>query len=286
VNQRSRDFAHDVNPKQTTVISSSKAWAWFGFFGDILFLKPGLPFKLADFQAFIIGSLFGWWRVDPELSTPGKPAYRRRFRTFFGEMGKGNGKTPLAAGCGLGGLTIDTEHAPEIYFAASAREQARIALNDSTNMVRASPALNGTAAGGVKVEVLTNNLSLPARGGRIALLSSEDKVSHGLRVHMGWLDEIHAHGSASLIDTIEAGTKNCRNALIGLITNSGHDRRSACWHYHTRALEMLRGKPDDDFFAYVCTLDPCPECAARGRAWGDGSSTSGMGRYCRTSFST
>ena len=48
----------------------------------------GKPFRLEPSQAFIVGSLFGWKTRDGT----------RRFRTAYIEQGKGNGKSPLAAG--------------------------------------------------------------------------------------------------------------------------------------------------------------------------------------------
>lgn len=226
---------------------AARAEAVLVFVGSC-FIEPGKLFTLADFQAFILGSLFGWYRGD-----------RRRFRVAYGEMGKGNGKTPLAAVIGLYGLIMDNEPAPEIYAAAVAKEQAKICFTDADRIVQATPELRS------RITRLTNNLSAPARMGKFTVLSSEDKGKHGLRIHMGLLDEIHAHSSAAMVDVIEAGTKNCRNSLILLITNSGSDRRGPCWAYHQRALDMLGGKPDDELFAYVCTLDPCPQCEARGK---------------------
>ena len=81
---------------------ADKAEAWLLFFESVLHLEEASPFRLEDFQVFIIGSLFGWYRADGF----------RRFRNAYVEIGKGNGKTPLAAGIGLGGLTLDRETAP------------------------------------------------------------------------------------------------------------------------------------------------------------------------------
>ena len=59
----------------------------FCAFASYVNLAEGAPFVLHPFQRFIAGSLFGW--VDAHG--------HRRFRTAYIEMGKGNGKTPLAA---------------------------------------------------------------------------------------------------------------------------------------------------------------------------------------------
>ena len=75
----------------------------FRFFEGVLRLSEGQfdgkPFDLHPSQAFIIGSLFGWRRADGT----------RRFRRSYIEQGKGNGKSPLAGGIGLLGLTADGE---------------------------------------------------------------------------------------------------------------------------------------------------------------------------------
>ena len=62
-------------------------------FSDCLTLEGGVPFDLQPFQAFIVGSCFGWYLKG-----------WRRFRTAYVETGKGR-KTPLAAGIGFSGLS-------------------------------------------------------------------------------------------------------------------------------------------------------------------------------------
>ena len=107
----------------------------FGFFEEVLKLSEGQfegqPFRLERSQAFIIGSLFGWKRVDG----------RRRFRRAYIEQGKGNGKSPVAGGIGLFGMTAAGEAGAQIYAAAAKREQAGILFADAVKMVRQSPAL-------------------------------------------------------------------------------------------------------------------------------------------------
>jgi len=236
----------------------SEAEAWIAFFEDVLHLKADTPFKLQPFQAFIVGSITGWYRQDQD--NPGRII--RRFRYAYVEIGKGNGKTPLGAGFGLGGLIVDDEHRPEVYSAAAAKEQAKICFDDAAAMAAASPELGGM------LDVLTNAITYHRKGGVGVFrpISSEDKGQHGKRVHMGILDEIHALASGAIVRAIVAGTKNCLNALILFITNSGkRSKSSTCWEYHETARKILEGSlQKDDFFPYVCTLDPCPACYASG----------------------
>ena len=52
----------------------------------------GQPFRLEPWQAFLVGSLFGWQRRDPESGT-----WLRRFRIAFDQVARKNGKSFLAA---------------------------------------------------------------------------------------------------------------------------------------------------------------------------------------------
>jgi phage terminase large subunit-like protein len=284
----------DHGPARGLVWLPAKAEAALLTFEEVFFLAEDTPFHLEDFQAFIVGSLYGWWKDDPDK--PG--TLIRRFRFFYGEMGKGNGKTPLAAGLGLLHLYFGFDKHPECYSAAAAKDQARICFEDATSIVQSSPELK------TKIEVLTGSLTIPGRRAKFLPLSSEDRGQHGKRVSFVALDEIHAHESAKIVRAMVAGTKNCRNALVAMITNSGHDRRSICWNYHQAGLDMLeaagRGEVrKDDLFAYICTLDPCPRCLALGRkqpdpkcktcdSWRDDKNwkkaNPGLGTICRRAY--
>src|SRR5262249_53308453 len=80
------------------------------------------------------------------------------------------------------------------------------------------------------------------------------------------IDEVHEHPSSLVVDKMRAGTKGRKQALIFEITNSGYDRHSVCWHHHDYSEQVLEGtKPNDSWFAYVCTLDPCERHRAEGK---------------------
>lgn len=210
------------------------------FFAVMLVLEDGRPFKLEPYQCFIVGSIFGWYGSDGF----------RRFRTAYCEMGKGSGKSPLAAGIGHIGFIADGEPAPEIYVAATMREQARIVFTDAVRMVEASQELKDL------VSVQVGSLSIPSQHAVYRPVSAEHRGLDGLRVHMGLIDELHEHPSAMVVDKIRAGTKGRRNALIFEITNSGWDRHSVCWQHHEYSLKVLDNVIENDsWFAYVCALD-------------------------------
>ena len=218
------------------------------FFCDVLKLNggdfEGVPFELLDWQAFIVGSLFGW---------KGEDGYRR-FRVCYVETGKGSGKSPLAAGVGMYGLVADGEPRAEVYAAASKKDQAMILFRDAVAMWQQSEMLSKRltpSGGGQNIW----NLAYMKNGSFFRPISADDGAS-GPRPHMALLDEIHEHKTGRIVEFMRAGTKGRRQALMFMITNSGSDKTSICWEYHEYARQVATGMIEDDsFFGYICSLD-------------------------------
>lgn len=199
-----------------------------------------LPFILTPANTFIVGSLFGWRQ---------RSGYRR-FREAYIEMGKGNAKTPLAAGMGLYGLVLDGEQAPEIYSVATGIEQARICWRDADRMVTNTPELRDL------IHQTRDNLAYAANFGWFRPLSREKKGKSGPRPHMGFFDELHEYADAVNINKVRAGAKRRKQPLFVAITNSGFDRTSICWQHHEHARKVVEQTVEDEqLFSYVCALD-------------------------------
>lgn len=199
------------------------------------------PFMLQPWQAFIIGSLFGWkWESG-----------HRRFRNAYIEIGKGNGKTPMLAAIGLYGLLMDGQTAPEIYAAAADREQAMIMFRDAVRMVKASPELSKR----VEHSGIKHVYNMAYGLGFFRPFSREQGAKSGTRPHMGLIDEVHEHPTPEVINKMRAGAKGNQDALFAEITNSGSDRTSVCFQHHEHSRRIVEQTLDDErWFAYVCTL--------------------------------
>lgn len=218
------------------------------FFTDMLRLNggewEGRPFEPFGWEVFVIGCLFGWKGADGF----------RRFRMGYVETGKGSGKSPLAAGIGLYGLMADGESRPEIYAAATKKDQAMVLFRDAVAMNDLSPEISKRLT---KSGAGQNcwNLAYMTAGGFFRPISADHRQS-GPRPHMALLDEVHEHPTNLMVELLRAGTKWRRQALIFMITNSGTDRHSVCWDYHDYATKVATGQiADDSFFGYVCGLD-------------------------------
>lgn len=231
-----------------------------GFYRDVLRLNggeyEGLPYELLLWQAFCVGSLMGW--VDVE-------GYRR-FRVGYVETAKGSGKSPLAAGIGLYGLTADNEPRAEVYAAATKKDQAMILFRDAVAMRDQSPEL---ARRLVKSGVGENawNLAYHQAGSFFRPISADDGQS-GPRPHIALLDEIHEHKTGYVVEMLKAGQKSRRQPLLLGITNSGTDKRTVCWDYHDYGAKVCAGQiQDDSFFAYICALDEGDDPFKDERCW-------------------
>jgi phage terminase large subunit-like protein len=219
-----------------------------GFFEGVLRLPDTLdehtgdpvPFLLTPANAFIVGSLFGW-----KMAT-----WYRRFIYGYVEEGKGNAKTPLGAGIGLYGLTMDGEQAAEIYSVATGIEQARICWRDADRMVEASPDLQTLVYRGA------DNLAYAATYSWFRPLSKEKRGKSGPRPHIVIFDEEHEYADAVVVNKMRSGAKRRKQPLFLGITNSGFDRTSICWQHHEQSRKMLEGLVDAPrLFAFVCGLD-------------------------------
>lgn len=216
----------------------------------------GQPFVLSPFQEFIAGSLMGWF-------TTKQGRVRRRFKVGYIETGKGSGKTPLCAGL-LIYLAFTGGHGGQYFAAAATKDQAKIAFADCEKMVKASPHLREMA-------ILTvNNIAIPASESFIRAISSEKRGLDGKRVSGAVLDEVHEHPNATVCNKMRKGIKGRRNALILEPTNSGFDRTSVCWAHHEYSRKVLEETVSgEDWFAFICGLDPCAECQKKGREFPD-----------------
>jgi phage terminase large subunit-like protein len=207
----------------------------------------GRPFKLHPSQAFRVGSLFGW-----KWSATGL----RRFRRFYDEEGKGNGKSPLLAGIGIAMMVADGEPRAEVYAAAAKKDQAQVLFRDAVAMRDQSPEL----AKRIKpsgIDPVWQLTYISTRGDkRFFKPISSDSAQSGPRPSCALCDEVHEHPNRDVMEMLERGFKFRRQPLLVMATNSGSDRKSVCWEEHEHAVKVAAGIIEDDTtLSFVCSLD-------------------------------
>jgi phage terminase large subunit-like protein len=210
----------------------------------------GQPIVLSPPECFMIGSVFGWIRVDG----------RRRFRKSYNEVAKKFGKSTLAAGVGLLLAFFDGEAGAEVYAAATKRDQAKIVWDEAKRMVLKSPGLRQ------RIQVRAANLHSLETASKFEPLGADADNLDGLNPQGNLLDELHAHKSRAMLDVLETAMGARRQPLLFIITTAGFDRHSVCWEERDYAVKILEGVlTDDETFAFIATLDVCERCRAEGK---------------------
>ena len=210
-----------------------------GFFRDCLrHVKgelAGEPFKLDDWQAAVVGAMFGWKRPDG----------LRRFRTVYIEVPRKNGKSTLAAGLALFLLFADGEAGAEVYSAAAEREQASIVFDVARLMVEGEPILRQHA------KVFRKSIAIEKAAATYKVLSADAYTKHGLNAHGIIFDELHAQPNRELWDVLTTSTGARSQPLTVAITTAGYDRNSVCREVHEYAAKVRDGIIEDTGFLPV-----------------------------------
>ena len=200
-----------------------------------------------DWQEFVLGSLFGWFRVSDG---------RRRFRRAYIETAKGSGKSPLSAVVIVYSILGDREKSAKSFVIARNADQALVPFAAATDMIRVSPALAKRLIirGGLNPWQVTHLKS----NSWMRRVSSEKlgKGKSGPMPHMVLADEYHEHDSSNMLDFYTAGMKSRKNPLAIIITNAGAGMNTPCGAEHNVAVQIVEGSVvNDSYFAYVCALD-------------------------------
>jgi phage terminase large subunit-like protein len=204
---------------------------WCEVFCD---LKP-LPW-----QVFILANLFGWKM----------PSGTRRFSEAWVSCGKKSGKTRLCSCIALFGLVADQEKYPEIYSAATKKEQARLVWRDAKRAISNSPELQK------RVKRWSGSLAVAETDGSFEPLSSDTKSMDGLRPHFIIADEVAFWEDREQWDKLTKGVVSRPQPLTVAITTAGKTKNCFAWGKFDLASKILEGVyPAERTFVAVYSLD-------------------------------
>lgn len=208
-------------------------------------------FVLEPWQCFFFCALFGWLHAETGL---------RRFRRFYLEVARGNGKSYMLAAVGLYMLCADGESGAEIYSAATTRQQAKIVFGTAQDIVKRSPKLQ--QALGVKCHA--HHISQESTASVFRALASEEDRLDGLNNHFVAIDELHAHKTRGLYDVLETGMGKRDQPLLGVITTAGSDRQGICYETRGDLIKILNGTAaDESFFGIIYAIDASEKAQQR-----------------------
>jgi phage terminase large subunit-like protein len=219
------DFYFDTDAAQHVI----------SFFCECLILTEGKvkPFIPEFWQAAILACLFGWKQIENGF---------RRYRKVFLYIPRKNGKTPLTAGIMIYVLLCDGEPGAGLVSAAATREQASVTFKHASAMCQQVASLKHAT------KVYKSYKSIQSREDEqsvFKVLSSEGGAAHGLNIHFGIVEELHAHSNTELVEAIESAQGSRDQPVVFYVTTADFMRDSLC-NRKLRYSQQVRDRKIDD----------------------------------------
>lgn len=213
--------------------------------------EMGKPLKLMLFQKAKLQAVFGFVHKETGF---------RQYTEVLDIRGRKNGKTTEQSAISLYGLVADNEGSPEIYFIATALDQAKKGFNESWNMTRQSPFLRK------HIKKRQSDLYFPYNLGFIKALASNSNSLDGLNGHLIIIDELAAIKNRDIYDLMKQSMSSRTQPLLTTITTNGFVRDNIFDSQYEYACQLLDGKIQNDrFLPFIYELDDRdewlkPEC--------------------------
>ncbi|MGM2457685.1 terminase large subunit [Bacillus cereus group sp. BceL015] len=201
------------------------------------------PLILAEFQAFIFGSLHGW--VHKETGY-------RRFRSSYVQVGRQNGKSMMNGVLGTYYSNFDGYNYAQVYCTATKQDQANIVLKEMIKFIETDEDLSEC----FKVKEYKNTIEALVTNGVVRALGRDTESIDGFRSYLGIVDEYHKHPTNQMYKLLEGGTTKLKECLISVITTAGFDLNSPCYELYEDCCRLLEGVYEDEKqFVYIAQLD-------------------------------
>ncbi|MDY3558114.1 terminase large subunit [Gemmata sp. JC673] len=194
----------------------------------------GDQFRLFDWQARFLMSLYGWRRPDGG----------RRFRKVLLHVPKKNGKTLIVSVIALYELIGARVRAPLVASASTTKENAKQVYEQLISCInRDGP--EGKLAQVCKPVDSRKVIKIPSRDGEYRALSADAPNAEGLNCSAVIVDEAHAHRSPKLYRTLEYAMIGRPDGFMVIISTAGDDLTH--WYYALveRGRRILAGTDTD-----------------------------------------
>lgn len=215
-------------------------------------IKTGEPIRLADFQKFIVGSLYGW---RDELGN-------RRFSKAYISMARKQGKSILVAGIALYEFLFgrNPKLGRQIYCTANAKDQAKIVwtmVRKQLDKLRnASDAVKSIS----KITESKNEIINLRDDSLIKPLSKDTSNLDGFEPYLGILDEFHESKDTKTMEVLESGMVQQQNPLTIIISTAGFYLNGPMYKEYMYVKKLLFGaETNDNYFAFVAEMDSVME---------------------------
>ena len=239
------DFPYYYEPKYTQNIVK--------FISMLPDPKSGKPNKLALFQKFILGMLWGWRR---------KKDNTKRFRKAYLSLARKQGKSLIVSGIALYCLIYERNprQARQIYATANKRDQAKIVFTMVKSQLKA---LRGKSKAIQKFTKVLQNELTTTDDSFMKPLSADADTLDGLDTLLGIFDEYALSKTTEMMDVIETSMGQQIEPLTIIISTASsklnYPMYSIEYQYVTKLLkEEVVG---DEYLALCWEQDNAKEVA-------------------------
>ena len=205
-------------------------------------------FDLQQWQIEDAGRVFGWVRESPEWGHP-----VRRFRYWYEEVPKKNGKTPYAALIG-NYLFFGDSSGRQInqHVVATTRKQAERLLVHATRQIKNRRALSSVAT----VKKLEGFQCVEYGDNSWTVLAADPESADGINGHV-IADELHRWKGFEFYNTLRWALASQPEGLFVGITTAGNDMGSVCYTLHEKTIAIDNGRQiDESFYGRIYAADP------------------------------
>jgi len=241
--ENSDDFPYEFNDKNAVLFEE-----WCKIFSHTKGILAGEPIELAPITHFIMGNLFGWVHK--------KTGYRR-FKQSYWQVARKNAKTQIHALLALFALlVISGGEQPEVFAAATKKEQAKLTYDEAVTMLTRCKRLVEGEHYSIKYGKI---VSLDNAGFFRPLSKQDNKSGDGLNPSLGLIDEFHQSPTAETYDALSEGMGARPEPLISIITTAGYELHYPCYRVEYQLISQILD-PDnpiniETYFVMVNELD-------------------------------
>ena len=241
-------YIHDRETRKDLVFDTRKANHIIRFAGLLKHVKgplTGKPVKLLNWMIFVLSNIYGWYYIS------GTKKGRRRFTRAFTLVARSNAKSFICSIVALYTQRTSPNGSPGCYSVARQKEQARVVFDDASKMLRSSDIMLKRW-----FEVNTTRMTCIGNDGTFKPMSQDSQSLDGHRVALGIADELHAHHSPELLNTLISGISGTTDPLIFSISTAGTNLDGVCIDERNLIREVNENMVNmDSYFGVEYALD-------------------------------
>lgn len=232
--------AFKTAPREYGFSVARAAW-WCRYFETHIRLSRGdghvgQLIRLMDWQALLIGWLFGWLRRDD---------LRRRYSRAFVYIPKKNGKSEFtsALAAALFSVSGDGKSDQKVYCAAASKEQASIVFDSAVSMLLASGLTKDQLRG--SGDLSRKKVQWIERRATLAAISADASTAEGVEPTVAIVDELHTQSDGALVDVLRKGMISRAEPLLIELTTAAKQGDNPCNEELDIARRVRDGVLDD-----------------------------------------